>query len=82
MTTHSLLNTTGSNYDDILTVQAAAFTWENFTPRLSIDWTKAIIRVFAEAPTWDAVIQNFSTALETRQYIEDNDANWNTPESI
>jgi hypothetical protein len=86
MTTHSLLNTAGSNYDAIITAQSEAFyalTWpSNFVPRLSLDWTKAIVRVFGDTPAWDAVIQNFETDAGANQYIADNNAEWNQPDPL
>jgi hypothetical protein len=88
MAAHTLLNTAGSNYNEIIDTQETAYllqpwaTVGKFRPRISLDWTKAILKIYWETPTWDAVIQNFATNQTTNQYIFDNTANWNKPNSI
>jgi len=61
------LSTSASNYQEILDTQKTAFNklpWAtNFVPRLSLDWSKALIQIFWEEP------KNYLIAFNTPQEV-------------
>jgi len=78
----AVLNTSWTDYDSIIAIQAAAFTDVDYEPRLSLDWTKALIRIFWAEPTWDTVLATQETEQEAFEYIVAHDAEWNEPNDI
>lgn len=83
---YSRLNVAGSDYDTIISEQEAAYEWikghANFKPRLSLDWTQAIIRVFWDVPTWDTVLESYDSPEAIRAYIDAHSAEWNNPDDV
>lgn len=76
----AVLNTAGADYDTIIATQETAFKqrpWAtNYWITISIDWSKALIKIYWEVPTWDTVLLGIDTAEEQRQYMEDNPSDW------